>query len=201
MRGRWGCRPTLVIAGLGIVPGAAIWILVTREHWWVGYIAVLLAVAAWPGVELANFNILLRMSASGSGGRQGSAYVAVSSVVTAAAGVASGLFGGAVAKLLGPWQGSLFGWPLTYHGVLFLVSAGLRGLALLWLIGLREAEAYSTQAAVRYMAVNIYSNVQQAFFMPVRRLVRLGRLAYDLSRRRRATRRARERQSERRPTR
>ena len=185
---RFGCRPTLVIAGLGIVPGAAAWVFVTPEHWWLGYVAVLLAVAAWPGVDLANFNILLRMSESGDGERQGSAYVAVNSVVVAGAGVASGLFGGLVAKVLGGWRGMLLGWPLTYHGVLFLLSAALRLAALAWLVGLREPEARTTRDTVRYVVGTMFSNVQQAIFMPVRRLMRLGRLAYRLTRRRRDTR-------------
>jgi len=44
---------------------------------------------------------------------------------------------------------------------------------------------------VRYIAVNIYSNLRQGLFMPIRRVVRLRRLAYVLSRRRRAQRRSR----------
>ena len=74
--------------------------------------------------------------------------------------------------------------------MLFLISGALRLLALLWLIGMREPQAHSTRAAVRYITVNIYSNLRQGIFMPVRRAVRLGRLAYRLTRRRRAVRRA-----------
>jgi len=188
---RLGCKPSMVIAGLLIVHGAAAWILVTPQHLWVGYLIAMIATAAWPGVDLSNFNLLLRMSASEEGQRQGSAYVAVNSVVMAVAGILSGLFGGVVANMMGDWRGTLLGWPLTYHGVLFLISGGLRLASLLWLIGLQEPEAYSTRDAVRYVVGNIYSNVQQAVFMPVRRLVRLGRLAYVVSQRRRAARRAR----------
>jgi len=188
---RLGCRPTLLIAGVLIVHGAAAWILVTPQHKWLGYMAVLVAMAAWPGVELGNFNMLLRMSASEKGQRQGSAYLAVNSVAVAAAGVLSGLFGGAVAALVGKgWTGTIFGWPVTYHGLLFLISGGVRLAALFWLIGLHEPEAYGTRAAVRYVVANIYSNLQQAIFMPIRRWVRLGRLAYRLSRRRRRAKRA-----------
>ena len=186
---RLGCKPTLVIAGVLIIHGAAAWILVTPQHPWLGYPVVVVAVAAWPGVELANFNMLLAMSESQKGRRQGSAYVAVNSVAVAVAGTLSGLLGGAMAKALGDWRGSLLGLTVTYHGVLFLISGGLRFLALLWLIGLKEPDAYPTRAAVRYVFANVYSNLQQALFAPARALLRVGRLAVVLSQRRRRRRR------------
>ena len=191
LQDRLGCKPTLEIAGLLVVPGAMSWILVTPENWWLGYLGVLASVVGWAGVELGNFNVLLGMGASRKGRRQGSAFLAVNSVVVALAGAASGLLGGAMAKVLGDWEGSLLGWRLTYHGVLFLISGALRFAALFWLVGMREPQAHSTREAARYIAVNIYSNVRQGIFMPVRRLARLGRLAYVLSRRRRAARRTR----------
>jgi len=182
---RLGCKPTMVIAGVLIIHGGAAWILVTPKHQWLGYMVVAVAMAAWPGVELGSFNMLLAMSESRRGRRQGSAYVAVNSVAVAVAGTLSGLFGGAMAKALGDWRGSVFGLTLTYHGVLFLISGGLRFLALLWLIGLEEPRAYPTRAAVRYVFANIYSNLQQALFAPARLMVRLSRLAVVLSQRRR----------------
>ncbi len=179
---RWGCKATLLVSGVLISHGAAAWIFVTKETWWVGYAAAVVAMAAWPGVDLASFTLLLRMGGSEDGRRQGSAYIAANSVVVAAAGLLSGLFGGSVAKLFGGWRGSLFGWPLTYHGVLFLVSGGLRLLALVWLIGLHEPQPHTTLTAVRYIVGALYSNMQHAIFMPVRRLIRFGRWAYVLSR-------------------
>ena len=187
---RAGCKPTLLIAGLLVVPGAASWILVSPEHWWLGYCGVLMSIVGWAGVELANFNLMLGLGASRKGQRQGSAYLAVNSVVVSTAGVISGLLGGTVAKLLEGWEGTILGLPVTYHGVLFLISGGFRLLGLLWLIGMQEPQAHTTRAAVAYIAVNIYSNVRQGLFMPVRRIMRMGRLAYKLSRRR-AARRAR----------
>ncbi|MBM4042947.1 MAG: MFS transporter [Planctomycetes bacterium] len=179
---RWGCKATLLVSGALIVHGAAAWIFVTKESWWMGYSAAMVAMAAWPGVDLASFTLLLRMGGSGDGRRQGSAYIAANSIVVAAAGLLSGLFGGTVAKLLEGWRGSLLGWPLTYHGVLFLISCGLRLLSLVWLFGLHEPEAGPTFRAVRYIVGALYSNMQHAVYMPVRRLLRLGRWAYVLSR-------------------
>ena len=191
LQDRLGCKPTLVMAGLVVVPGAMWWIFVGPEHWWLGYAGVLTSIVGWAGVELANFNILLGMGASRKGRRQGSAFLAVNGVVVSAAGVASGVLGGAVARVLEGWEGSFLGQRLTYHGVLFLISGALRLAALAWLVGMKEPQAQSTRAAVRYIAVNIYSNLRQGLFMPIRRVVRLRRLAYVLSRRRRAQRRSR----------
>ena len=170
-----GRKPVLLIAGLLIVHGGAAWIFVTRDRWVLGYLAVILATAAWPGIEATNFNILLGMSESLDDRRQGSAYVAINSLVAALAGILSGLFGGAIAELLSDWQGTLFGWPLTYHGVLFLISGVLRLAALLWVLRLEDTRAYGTQAALRYMGTNLYSNLQQAVFIPGRLLGWLSR--------------------------
>lgn len=167
---RLGRRPMLIIAGILVVNGASAWILVTRDHVWLGYTAVLLTAAAWPGIELGNLNVLLHLSQSERRGRGNSAFVAINSVVIAISGVASGLFGGAVAEWLETWQGSLFGWPITYHGVLFLISAALRMVAVGWLLTLHEPGAVGTRTAIRYVVSHVYSNMQQAIFMPTRRL-------------------------------
>ena len=182
---RLGYKPTLTIAGTLIIHGAAAWILVRPGHMWLGYVLVLISVGAWSGAELSNFNILLSMSASRKGQRQGSAYLAVNSVAVAIAGVLSGFLGGSVAVWLGrDWRGTIFGWPITYHGVLFLIAGGIRLCALFWLIGFEQPEAVTTRAAVRHVFTNLFSNLQQAIFMPVRRLVQLGRLALPIGRRR-----------------
>lgn len=179
---RLGCRPTLIAAGLLIVHGGASWIFVRQESWWLGYAGSILATLAWPGVELASLNMVLRLSAAREGihTHRGSAYVAVNSVVVALGGICSGLFGGAVAEWLSEWKGSLFGLPLTYHGVLLLISALLRAVSLLFLIGLQEPQAHHARAAFRYLATNIYNNVQQAALAPLRGIGRLGRLTYRL---------------------
>ena len=175
---RVGRRPVLLVAGFLIVHGAVGWIFVTKTNWWVGYITVLLATWAWPGVELANLNFLLGMSESKQGRGLGSAYVAITSVVVAIAGTLSGLFGGAVAHALEGWRGTLLGWPLTYHGVLFLVSAALRLASLGWVVAMREPRAQATWSVVRLVASSTYSNLQQAVLMPARGWWRLRQLVY-----------------------
>jgi MFS family permease len=188
---RLGRKPVLIIAGVMIIHGAASWIFVTSEKWWFGYLTVMVATFAWPGVELANLNILLGLMESKSGKRQGSIYSAVNSMAISLAGIISGIFGGTIAQLLQGWRTTFFNWPITYHGVLFLISALLRLSALFWVWNLEEPYAFTTRQALRYMWFNIYSNVQQSIFMPARRLGRLGRLArvtYKMNVRRRQTR-------------
>jgi MFS family permease len=177
---RLGCKPVLIIAGLSIVHGSLAWVFITKDQWVVGYLAIILATAAWPGIELANFNIMLRLSDRYAGKPERSGYVAVNSLFGALAGVLSGLFGGAVAEAFKDWHGSLFGWPLTYHGLLFLISGGLRLAALGWLIGLEDPKAYTTRAALRYMGSNFYSNLQQAVFLPGRLLQRVTHWTYTV---------------------
>ena len=183
---RVGRKPLLVICGLIVVPGALPWIFLDRQSLWPVYLFVVIITAAWPAVDLANFNILLGMTDSLKGRRYGTAYVAINSVVVAIAGVLSGLFGGAIAEALGDWKGSLLGHPLTYHGVLFIISAVLRAASLLWLIRLEDTGAHSTRAALRFMGATLYSNLQQAVFMPGRVVVSIGRWTYKLNPRRSA---------------
>jgi MFS family permease len=181
---RFGPRTVMLVAGLFVINGATAWMFVRPESWRWGYLLVLFATVAWPAMELASFNLLLRISQS-RGGLADTAPVAINSAVTAVAGALSGLFGGAVAEWLKDWQGTLLGWPLTYHGVLFIISAVLRAAALAWVFGLHEERQVSTRTAIRYMAVHLYSNVQQVVLLPLRQFGWLGELTYKLTRPRR----------------
>jgi len=174
---RLGCKPVLIVGAICVVHGAAAWILITPETTWLGYAGVLVSVAAWAGVDTGSFNLMLRMSAS-HGGRQGSAYLAVNSVVIAVAGAASGVLGGAVAGWLGEdWRGWLFGWPLTYHGVLFLISGALRIAALPWLFMLDEPGSSRPTAVVQYVLSAAQSKLLQPVLRPLNAARQLGRQA------------------------
>lgn len=182
---RLGRKPVLIIAMLLFVQGAGAWVFISREHWLAGFAAVTLGTLMWPGIDLANFNILLDLGSATEGQQERGAHIAINSAVIAIAGVASGVFGGVLAQLLKDWRGTFFGQPLTYHGVLFLIASGVRLLAALWLFRLREPGAYTTRAALRYLGTNLYSNLQQAMFIPGRLLWQLGRWTYKLGPRRR----------------
>jgi MFS family permease len=181
---RFGSKPVLVAAGLLVINGATGWIFVTRENWVWGYLLVLLSTAAWPGMDIAGFNLLLRMAEGGAQRRtSNTAVIAINSVVVAVAGTLSGLFGGAVAERLGDgWHATLGGCRLTYHGVLFIGSGVLRAAALVWLIGLKEPERkVATREALEQMASGLYSNLLQATFFPARVMMRLARTTWKIS--------------------
>ncbi len=183
---RFGSKPALIAAGILVVNGASSWVLVTRESWIPGYLLVLVATAAWAGMDIAAFNLLLRLSETrGSKRSSDSAVVAINSVVVAVAGTLSGLFGGSVAEGLGSgWRTTVCGWPLTYHGVLFLASSVLRLAAVAWIFTLKEPRGtVATREALRYMATNVYSNLLQATFYPARVLVSLARATWRVSNR------------------
>ena len=181
---RFGTKPVLLLAGILVVNGGTFWIFVTPTSWLPGYVFVLIATLAWPGMDLAAFNILLRMTGTGPRGLAGTTAVAINSLGVAIAGALSGLLGGSVAAWLGnDWRGSLFGWPLTYHGVLFLISAGLRATSLLWIVPIEEGRRMATRDALLYMANAAYSNLQLATGFSLRMLSSVVRLTWRLPRR------------------
>ena len=136
----WGPRRVMLIAGLFVINGATAWIFVTPETKWSGYLVALISAFAWPAMELAVNNLLYSVSESGRGNSPslGSAYVALYSAVIAIAGTLSGIFGGWIAQQLQHWQGALFGWPLTYHFLLFALSGLMRIIALLFVFGFKD---------------------------------------------------------------
>lgn len=178
---RFGRKPVLVICGLMVVLGSVAWVFVTRDHIVVGYAVVIFSTFAWPGIDLANFNILLGMCESLSGRKYRMGYIVIYSMVGALAGFASGIFGGMIAQGLGDWHGTILGWPLTYHGVLFIISGGLRLAALIWLVGLVDAGSYGARETLRYMAGEFFSNIQQAASIPFRLAGWVGRWSYKLN--------------------
>jgi len=177
---RLGCKPVLVIGTFGVIHGAVAWILVTPEEPWLGYVAVLASVVAWTGVDAASFNLMLRLSASHGGRRQGSAYLALNSVAIAAAGALSGVLGGTVAGWLGrDWHGALLGLPLTYHGVLFIISSALRVLALPWVFLLHEPGASRPTAVVQYVLDAVQDRLLQVILRPLDAVRQRGRQGPD----------------------
>ena len=179
-----GRKPVLLVAGLIFAFSGAAWIFVTREHWVAGYIAVIVATAAWPGLDLANFSLLLAMSTSRGGRRQSSACVAINNFVVGIAGTVSGLVGGIIAQTLRDWHTTIFGWPLTYHGVLFLLTFVMRLVAVAWAMRLEEPRAHGPRVTLRYLSADVYSNIQQVFFAPARLLWHVGRWTLRISRER-----------------
>jgi len=104
----------------------------------------------------------------------------MNSVAIAVAGALSGVLGGAVAGWLGKdWHGALLGLPLTYHGVLFIISSALRVMALPWLFLLHEPGAHTPSAAVQYVLTAAQAKLQQAVRRPLDAMRQLGRREDD----------------------
>ncbi|MBB6429326.1 MFS transporter [Algisphaera agarilytica] len=192
---RLGKKPVMLIAGTMFVFGPMGWLLVTPELIWPGYLFTMISPLSWPGLEIANFNFMLGLAETRKGQRGGSAYVAINSIILGVGGALSGLLGAVIAGAIPefrvewvldvPWMlGAEAGAAviLTYHGVLFLVSMGLRVAALVWATTLHEPRATGTREALRYMTASLYSNVRQGMLMPTRVLGRASRWSYRLGR-------------------
>jgi len=174
----------LIIAGLGMVPVGIGWCFVTRDTIWLGYLLSAAGAALWTGVEIGNFNLVLEMSGSGDeakgGGRGGSSYVAVNSVIVNIAGCLGGLTAGAIAQWLKDWDG----WHTTLkvfgsYDVLFALSAVLRLVAVVaFLPRIKEPTAKGTREALRFMMANIYNNLFNAVLQPLRFLRIPGKGSY-----------------------
>lgn len=180
---RFGRKPVLWLAGVAVVLGSVAWVPMQPGRLWPWYGLVMLANAAWPGIELANFNLLLHMrDASGRLRIPASGYVVVSSVAAATAGALAGVLAGGMAEVWQPWRPEWWGIEWTYHRAMFLFSSVMRLAALGWLVGFQDTAAGSTRMALRYLGTNIYSNVQQTVFLPIRLLSHVGRVTYKLRR-------------------
>lgn len=160
---RLGRKPVALIATACVIHGGAIWVLVREGSLLPAYWGVLLAAFAWPGVDLASYNILLGLVRARRGAGRNTAYVALNSVMVATAGAASGLCGGLLASHLKDWQGVILGVTITYHGILFLMSAVFRMLALYCLRGIEDPNAVTARKAIRFMASDVYSTIQNTF--------------------------------------
>ncbi len=181
---RLGKKPVLLISGAFTVFGSFGWLLIGPERFWLGYAIIVLTSLAWPGMEIANFNFTLDFAGTRQGRSHsqaaGTACVALNSLGISIGGVLSGLIGAGVAKGLADLSVpvALTGTVFTYHAVLFLISTVLRAVSLGFAAGLEEPKATGTRDAMRYMTSATYSNVRQAFSMPVRVVGNVARWSY-----------------------
>jgi len=170
---RYGRKPALVIASLGLVPVGLGWCLMNSGIAWLGYVLAVLGAALWVGVEVANFNLTLEMSGLADADDEGgSGYSAVSSVITSVAGLAGGLTWGLIAQRLKDWSWDphVLGLaPFTFYEVLFLLSGLIRLAAVvIFLPHIHEPKARPTREALRFMTSNLYNNLFNAIVQPIR---------------------------------
>jgi MFS family permease len=171
---RFGKKPAMMIATLGLVPVGLGWIFCGGEHIWLAYTLAIVGSVLWTGVDVANFNLVIELSGTDAEGKSGgTAYTAVNSVIVNIAGCLGGLFYGSIAEKLQlrTWDWGL-GRPVNYYDVIFIVSAGLRLIAVLPMLRMKEPEAEPTLEALRFMAGSLYNNVVGAVTLPGRLFVR-----------------------------
>jgi MFS family permease len=179
---RMGKKPVLALASLGLVPVGLGWCLMTSGTLWLGYVLSMAGAMLWTGVEIANFNLVLEMSATpdengngkgnNSGSRGGTSYVAINSVIINIAGCLGGLSSGILAQSLQHWEWTPSFWgykTFTFYEVLFAISGVLRLVAVVvFLPHIHEATARPAREALRFMTANIYNNLFNAVLQPVR---------------------------------
>ncbi|NJL31666.1 MAG: MFS transporter [Phycisphaerales bacterium] len=203
---RLGRKPVLLVCTCSIVFGSLGWLAmgpdvvvhldtsapwqhilwqVTGGQWswstWLGYLGILLTTANWPGVELANFNIVMDLAGGRSGGDTGTAtagkknvggaaYVVVNSIAVALGGMLSGLFASVLTRYI---EGirmivPMIGIVLTYHDVLFLASSLLRVVAAMFVVRMHEPKSIGTRAALEFMGETFYANMRNVVVVPSR---------------------------------
>lgn len=169
---RMGKKPVLVIAALGLAPVALGWSFLGQSNIWLAYLLSAAGAALWAGVDTANFNIMLEMSATKDeekGG--GSAYVAVNTLIVSIFGFLGGFTSGAIAEALRSWEWKPIGSmrAIEFFDVLFVLSGGLRFLSVIvFLPYLHEPRARPTVEALRFMTANIYNNLFNVVTLPLR---------------------------------
>jgi len=144
---RWGNPRTLAVAATVVELGPLGWLFVTPDRFWWPYAMTLISPFAFAGVMIASFNVTMELSATVRAGDRGSdasrslggkaggpVATGLVSIAAATGGVLSGLMGAAIAEGLEAlhWTPVLLGVlpvVITFHGVLFAVSMGLRGAA------------------------------------------------------------------------
>jgi len=162
---RWGRRPVMIMATVGVVFSPAGWFLIPagssmRVAVIIGGLTCSLGGVMWGGLELARFNLLLDISQGAARSR----YIAAAAVFSAAGGLLGGFAGGWLADSLDYLQCDI-GTPLrvgpflwnNWH-ITFLVSALFRALAVLWLINMPDRGSRPLRHVMRHIWVSAYTS-------------------------------------------
>lgn len=174
---RYGKKPVLAIAALGLVPVGFGWCFMDTDAIWLGYLLTATGAMLFCGVEVANLNIMLEMSGTEDNeGAAGSSYAAVNTIIVNICGCLGGLSAGMIAQALKGWTWDigLFGLaPIAFYEVLFAMSGVMRLLAVvLFLPKIHEPDAKPVGEALRFMTTNIYNNLFSVVTVPLKAIGR-----------------------------
>jgi len=189
---RLGRKPVLVITTTMMITGAFGWLLAEPGTAWPGiwpaFLVAMIGMIAWPGFEIANFNIVLGFVGTRRRGQKsqqaalagGSAYVAANSMAVAVGGVMSGIIAAIVARYFVDFEQQWFGRTWTYHHLLLAGSTVLRIVAVGLALSIHEPTAVATRDALRFMTVSFYSNLRQAATVSTRAVGSVVRWTYRI---------------------
>ena len=183
---RWGRRPVLILATIGVVFSPAGWLFIPASGpaplaevlggapWlyktlgqasWLAYLlgslTCMLGGAMWTGIELARTSILLGFSET----KGRSKYIAAAAAFFAIGGFAGGLTGGYLCKFLTERHGMAYDdaplvvGPFLWNNwhIVFMLSAALRATSLLWLIGMPDPGAKPFGQVFRHIRGSLYN--------------------------------------------
>lgn len=179
---RFGKKPLLYIAALGVTPVAMAWVLVTPSTWALGFLLAALNAVLWIGIDVTNFNFVLETAAgerdaegkaNGSGG--GSGYIAVSSAIISIAAATGGVLGGTIAELTKHLAFQPFTWSKTFtqFDVLFLTCGAIRLISIaVFLPRMEEPKPAPPLEAARFMLATVYTTAGEWIRVPVKLLNR-----------------------------
>lgn len=190
---RWGRRPILILATVGVVFIPILWLLIPSARavpghmslalpsgfpavkisvhillaYIIGAASCMLGGALWAGVTLAQTGIVLGFSETAGKSK----YMAAAAVAAASGGFAGGLTGGEIAEFFEYLQKKPicfgpFQW-INYH-MTFLAALAGRVAAIFCLIGMPDPGAKSFRDVVRQMRFNAYNNVMTRMFWRIR---------------------------------
>ena len=166
---KYGSRPVLMMSSAVTIFAPLLWCLTLPGALWmnIGIIILLnlLSGAAWAGVGLTQFNLLLGMSDA----VRRATYVAVFSAITGIIGFAAPTVGGLMMNVLSGVSVPLGIVTLNNYKILFLLTAGIR---LVTLFQLRTVKTPEESHSTRYVLDQLASSRPLLSYFAARRLTR-----------------------------
>ncbi|MDE2126902.1 MAG: MFS transporter [Armatimonadetes bacterium] len=146
---KFGNRPLLVIAALGVVTLPVSWAATQPGHALLN--ATLLTELNigsgifWAGIALVQFNLVIAIAPAG----KMPVYAALMAAATGVAGGVAPMLGGALMQALAHWHAQFAGLHITRYHIIFLLASALRLATIPLLKGVEDPGAASTRSVIR----------------------------------------------------
>jgi HEAT repeat protein/MFS-type transporter involved in bile tolerance (Atg22 family) len=165
---KYGSRPILTLSAVGTIAAPLLWTMTTPGAFALNTVLIvllnLISGAAWAGLGLTQFNVLLSTATPATRGT----YVAVFSATTGIVGAISPILGGALMSALE--SVAFFVGPVVFNNykIAFLLTAAIRVVSVLLLSRVPANESHST----RYVLEQLVSARPFTSYLTARRLSR-----------------------------